>query len=81
MTTPAAAAGAAPYYAQAFSPLPGRCFRLVTRPGEGGSPIHCPEPPVWRGAWRAPDGRRYRVEACHGHRPPAASTVEKEAGG
>ena len=33
----------APYYAKAFSPLPGRCFRLVARPGEGG-PTHCPEP-------------------------------------
>jgi hypothetical protein len=37
MTT--AAPASAPYYAQAFSPLPGRCFRLVTRGGEGG-PTH-----------------------------------------
>jgi hypothetical protein len=58
----------APYYAEAFSPLPGRCFRLVARDGEGG-PVHCPEPPNWRGTWRARDGRRYRAEACEGHRP------------
>jgi hypothetical protein len=62
--------GTAPYYTQAFSPLPDRCFRLVSG-GEGGGPTHCPEPPIWRGSWRAPNGRRYRVEACEGHRPPA----------
>jgi hypothetical protein len=26
----------APYYAEAFSPLPGRCFRMVAHPGEAG---------------------------------------------
>jgi hypothetical protein len=62
--------GTAPYYAEAFFPMPDRCFRLITRAGEGG-PTHCPEPRTWRGAWRAPNGRRYRVEACEGHRPPA----------
>jgi hypothetical protein len=60
--------GTAPYYAEAFFPLPGRCFRLITRAGEGG-PTHCPEPPTWRGSWRASNGRHYRVEACKGHRP------------
>jgi hypothetical protein len=61
----------APYYVyvETFSALPGRCFRLVAHPGEAG-PGHCPEPVVWRGAWRAPNGRRYRVEACEGHGPP-----------
>jgi hypothetical protein len=39
--------GTAPYDTQAFSLLPGRCFRLVAG-GEGGGPTHCPEPPVWR---------------------------------
>ena len=28
------------------------------------------DPVAWRGTWRAPNGRRYRVEACEGHRPP-----------
>jgi hypothetical protein len=55
----------APYYTEAFSPMPGRCFRMVARGGEGG-PVHCPEPPVWRGTFRARDGRRYQVEACEG---------------
>jgi hypothetical protein len=27
--------------------------------------MHCPEPV----AWRALNGRRYRIEACEGHRP------------
>jgi hypothetical protein len=58
----------APYYAQAFSPLPGRCFRMVPHHGEAG-PVHCPEPVAWRGSWRAPNGRRYRIEACNGHQP------------
>jgi hypothetical protein len=62
--------GTAPYYAEAFFPMPGRCFRLIARAGEGGS-THCPEPPTWRGSWRSPNGRRYQVEACEGHRPPA----------
>jgi len=41
-------AGTAPYYAEAFYPMPSRCFRLVSG-GEGGGPTHCPEPLVWRG--------------------------------
>jgi hypothetical protein len=41
----------APYYAQAFSPLPGRCFRLVDQPQ--GGPKHCPRPPAWHGSFRA----------------------------
>jgi hypothetical protein len=56
------------YYAEAFSPLPGHCFRLVAHEGQAG-PRHCPEPVTWRKFWRAPNGRRYRVEACEGHRP------------
>jgi hypothetical protein len=57
------------HYAEAFSLLPDRCFRLVTRHGGGAGPIHCPEPVAWRGSWRARNGRRYRIEACEGHRP------------
>jgi hypothetical protein len=59
--------GTAPYYAEAFLPLPGRCFRLVARDGEGG-PAHCPESPRWRGSFQAKDSRRYIVEAYDGHR-------------
>jgi hypothetical protein len=60
--------GTAPYDTQAFSPLPGRRFRLISR-GEGGGPTHCPEPPRLAGPLPYPNGRRYRVEACEGHRP------------
>jgi hypothetical protein len=48
--------GTAPYYTQAFSPLPGRYFLLVASQGEAG-PTHCPEPVAWRvlaSAERAP---------------------------
>ena len=48
-------------YAEAFSSLPGPCFRLVANPGEAG-PTHCPETVAWRGSPRAPSGRRYRIE-------------------
>ena len=34
----------APYYAEAFFLLPGRCFRMVTRQSGGAGPTHCPEP-------------------------------------
>jgi hypothetical protein len=75
----------APYYAEAFSPLPGRCFRMVTRHGGGARPTHCPEPVAWRGSGRAPNGRRCRVETCEvtgrpgrGQQPrrPASRRVE-----
>jgi hypothetical protein len=56
----------APYYAQAFSPLPGRCFRLVAHHGEAG-PTHCPEPVAWRGSWGA------RTAAATGSRPAKAT--------
>jgi hypothetical protein len=65
--------GTATYYTQAFSPLPGRCFRLVSRGNEGGGPTHCPEPPTWRGTFRARNGRRYTLEACEGHLPRGTS--------
>ena len=67
----------APYYTEAFSPLPGRRFRMVTEQRGAGS-THCPEPVAWHGSWRAPNGRRYWVEACEGHRPPP---VEKRQPG
>jgi hypothetical protein len=41
---------------------------MVPHHGEAG-PMHCPELVAWRGSWRAPNGRRYRIEACNGHRP------------
>jgi hypothetical protein len=68
---------AVPYYAEAFSPLPGRCFRLVNQPP--GGPRHCLQPPVWRGAFTARNGRRYLVEACEGHRPRSVAWAQRRA--
>jgi hypothetical protein len=48
----------APYYAEAFSPISGRCFRLVSRQDQQAGPIHCPEPPRWSGSFQARNGRR-----------------------
>jgi hypothetical protein len=61
-----------PYYAEAFSPLPGRCFRMATRHGGGAGPTHCPEPVGWRGSWPARTAAVNWIEACEGHRPPPA---------
>jgi hypothetical protein len=60
---------AMPYYAEAFAPMAGRCFRMIAPAGEGG-PIHCPQLAVWRGTFWARDGRRYTVDSCDGHRGP-----------
>jgi hypothetical protein len=68
----------APYYAEAFSLLPSRCFRMVAHHG-GSGPTHCPKPVAWRGSWRAPNSRRYRMEACEGHRPLPAKGSDTDA--
>jgi hypothetical protein len=41
---------------------------MVPHHGEAG-PMHYPEPVTRRGSWRAPNGRRDRIEACYGHPP------------
>ena len=71
--------GTASHDTQAFSALPGRGFRLVSG-GEGGGPTHCPEPVAWRGSWRAPNGRRYRIDACEGHRPDPVEGSSTKSG-
>jgi hypothetical protein len=60
----------APHHAEAFSPIPGRCFSLVSRQDGQAGPVHCPEPQRWQGTFRAKDGRRDRVQAVDGHRRP-----------
>jgi hypothetical protein len=60
----------APYYAESFSPMPGRCFRLVKRSDAEGQPMHCPEPVAWQGTFRSLGGARYRVDSCEGHAGP-----------
>jgi hypothetical protein len=71
--------GTAPYYTEAFFPTPSRCFRPVSSGNEGGGPTHCPEPPTWRGTFRARNGRRYTVEACEG--APAQGNVARATSG
>jgi hypothetical protein len=60
--------GTAPYDTQAFSPVPGRCFRLVSG-GQGGGPTHCPEPPAGRGPFHTPNGRRDRSRRARASGP------------
>ena len=57
------------HYAEAFTLLPGRCFRMVNdpEPRRRGQPTHCDEPVVWRGRFRTKRKDIYRVEACEGH--------------
>lgn len=59
----------ATHYAEAFTVLPGRCFRMVTDPDPArrGQPTHCGEPVVWRGRFRTPGEKTYGVDACEGH--------------
>ncbi len=57
----------APYYAEAFSPRPGRCFRLIASQARPARPTARA-----RGLGRllaGPERRRYRIKACDGHRP------------
>jgi hypothetical protein len=72
---PAAMPGA-PYYAEAFSRLPGRCFRLVAHHGEAG-PTPCPEPVAWRGSMQAP--KRPLLPGRDLRRPPAATGRDQQS--
>jgi hypothetical protein len=58
------------HYAEGFTLLPGRAFRMVTDPDprRHGQPTHCDEPVVWRGRFRARGEKVYRVDACEDHR-------------
>jgi len=52
---------------EAFSPLPGRCFRVVYSVQLQAD--HCRWPPAWKGVWRDRSGRSWYVEACRQHAP------------
>jgi hypothetical protein len=54
----------------AFSPQPGRCFRMVQ--SRQLQATHCPDPPAWKGIWTDVKGRSWYVEACRGHAPKVA---------
>lgn len=55
------------HYAEAFTSERGRCFRLVEDDGRRGQPTHCENPVVWRGTFKANDGKSYGVDSCDGH--------------
>ena len=57
------------HYAEAFTLIPGRCFRMVTDPESRrrGQPIHCEESVVWRGRFLTRGEDVYRVDACGEH--------------
>jgi hypothetical protein len=48
----------------AFSPQPGRCFRMVY--SEQLQATHCYEPPAWKGPWRDAKGKSWYVEDVPG---------------
>jgi hypothetical protein len=54
-------------YAESFTVMPGRCFRLISRPTAHGQPDHFPERVAWRGTFTDRAGRRHEVDACDGH--------------
>jgi hypothetical protein len=51
------------HHAEAFTVQRGRCFRFVAGddPRRQGQPAPCLAPVAWRGTFRAPNGRHYRV--------------------
>jgi hypothetical protein len=53
------------HVANAFSTIPGRCFRYVK--SDAGSSIPCLERVIVRGRWRDVSGRLRWVEACGLH--------------
>ena len=58
-----------PRYAEAFSTLPGQCFRFVSSavPGRQGMPHHCPLPVALRGTFVDGRGVRHWVSSCMEH--------------
>jgi hypothetical protein len=60
----------------AFSPQPGRCFRMVySRQLQA---THCYELPVWKGIWKDRKGRSWYVELCREHGPWLSHVLTEE---
>ena len=55
------------HYANCFSLLSERCFRMIQENGTGHAQ-HCPYITEWRGRFRDGAGKWHTVEACQGHR-------------
>ena len=51
----------------AFSPQPGRCFRMVQ--SRQLQATHCRGEPAWKGVWRDRTGKSWYVEECREHAP------------
>jgi hypothetical protein len=57
------------HYAEAFTVIPGQCFRMIQgKAGQQGAPTHCPDPVEYRGNFIDAKGKHHEVEACNGHR-------------
>jgi len=65
------------HYAEAFTLLPGRCFRMVTdpEPPRQGQPTHCDTPVVWRGRFRTRVEQIYGVDEDHRDEPTHRARV------
>ena len=61
---------------EAFSPQPGRCFRMVQ--SRQLQATHCRGEPAWKGQWQDRSGRSWYVEACRDH---AAEGDQRGVGG
>ena len=55
------------HYAEAFTTMPGRCWRMVDDENGTTHPAHCPQPVVWRGTYRTSEGKVFKVVSCEGH--------------
>lgn len=57
------------HYANAFTLIPGRCFRMIIDPDplRRGQPTHCEGPVVWRGRFCTTGEDVCRVDACDEH--------------
>ncbi len=58
-----------PHYAEAFSTIPGQCFRFVSSavPGAHGRPHHCVLPIALRGTFVDAAGKEHPVSSCLDH--------------
>ena len=58
---------------EAFSPQPGRCFRMVySRQLQS---THCRGEAAWKGLWTDRKGASWYVEACREHAPKVTSAA------
>jgi hypothetical protein len=55
----------------AFSPQPGRCFRMIYSSQLQAD--HCRQESAWKGVWTDRKGNSWYVEACRQHAPKVTS--------